>query len=118
MHWLADGVCTLHTLGSARACVWLIATPSVEAAPVPRAAQRHWGCELTTLASDEQHEDAGDEEFPVMKLRQEDILNNTFVQLLVLDCAFALFHFNAIMPKTRKINHFWECLEAITKRKW
>jgi len=64
LHWLIGGVLTLQALGSWRARVWLIEMPMEEATPLLRAAQRHWGCDWTTLERAEQHEGAGLEELP------------------------------------------------------
>lgn len=54
--------------GSARARVWFRVTPRDDAPPL-RTMQRHRGCDWTTLASWEQHEEDGVDELPVTKLR-------------------------------------------------
>lgn len=64
MHWLAGGVFTLQAPGRARARVWLIAIPNEDPPPLTNV-QRHCGCDWTTVASCEQQEDDGVEEFPV-----------------------------------------------------
>lgn len=106
----------MQALGSPRARVRLIATPKEDAAPLLRAAQRHWGCDWTTLERAEQHEDAGEEELPVMKLRQDDMLSSTLVQLLVPDWASAPFHVNAV-ARTRSTKHTLDLPEAIARTK-
>ena len=79
LHWLTEGVFTLHTPGSCRARVWLMVIPS-PAPPLLRAAQRHCGWDWTTLASCEQQEDDGVEEFPEMKFRHGAKPISTLVQ--------------------------------------
>lgn len=49
----------MHAAGRASADVRLILIPKAVAASPFRALQRHCGCDLTTLASDEQQEEDG-----------------------------------------------------------
>ena len=64
-HRLTGGVDTLQAPGSANAMVLLILIPSDAIVLPSRAVQRHRGCDLTTLARDEQHEEEGVLELPV-----------------------------------------------------
>lgn len=99
LHWLIGGVFTLQALGSAMARVWLMVMPNTGAAPF-MTEQRHRGDAWTTLASWEQHEDEGVDEFPVMKLRHGARLVRVVVHP---DWAADRGHIAAASTRTRPI---------------
>lgn len=65
LHSLTGGVLTLQAPGRANARVWLTVIPKDDRPPLSTG-QRHNGSNCTTVASCEQHELDGVDEFPVM----------------------------------------------------